>query len=55
MTFEEEVAAGVFVTSYCLRCGRESPAAKSIRECCETGKQDDLARFQFPTSGQEKP
>lgn len=50
MTFEEELAAGVFTTSFCLLCATEAPATQTIRTCCEAGKQEDLARFPFPTA-----
>lgn len=44
MTFQEELAAGVFVTSYCLLCGVEAPADQACRDCCDAGMLEDVQR-----------
>jgi hypothetical protein len=43
-THEEEVLGGIYVSSFCLFCNKEVPATL-VRECCEAGKQEDLALY----------
>lgn len=45
MNFEQELAAGVFVTSYCGLCGVEAPATQTIRDCCQEGAREDRLRY----------